>query len=123
MPDCMHSKSLHSHDQAQPLDIKFSACPKVRDPFSENLKSINVMGKILNVCKTIEFELKWVPMAQYGLISKQGEPITLWLRIISKRLPTLKTTIRGAKYVPKQEQMCDLCQENMTTDPSHFKVD
>ena len=45
----------------------------------------------------MEFDLKWVHMARYELILRQDGAI--WLRIISKPLPTLKTLLeRQQKY-------------------------
>ena len=56
--------------------------------------------------KIIEFDLKLVHMARYGLILKLDG--ALWLRIISKPLLTLKTAMEGPK-IQKESKIDASC--------------
>ena len=53
--------------------------------------------------KITEFDMKWVHMARYGLILKQDGAI--WLRIISKPLPTPKTFPEWPKVIKTFENL------------------
>ena len=67
----------------------------------------------------MEFDMKWVHMARYGLILKQDRAI--WLRIISKPLLTPKGAIKDPpqkKHTQKQKNknMRGLCQDSVPHD-------
>ena len=55
--------------------------------------------------KIMDFDLKWVHMAQYGLILRQDGAI--WPRIISEPLPTPKRALEGPKN-PKESKISNL---------------
>ena len=57
----------------------------------------------------MEFGLKWVHMARYGLILKQDGAI--WLRIISKPLLTPKEAIKDTKIPKMSKSLLQTSQE------------